>query len=250
MFRHHVIMQKTIFAEDNFFGPVSSSFIKPGRLSDSAASDGNHDITLDSTAFSMHFRSLARSDSGVDLKTPTGVQLSFEEKTPTQSTVPANLGSSMALTVAKPISESSASVDKLSGSRYSNDMSLVGESPQRYDYGRLSPGLDALLAEGSKDLHAVSVSDNIPISESSINLKNRSSPSKKQSGSIEPGDGREKEVGSIETAELDDASGGYNIFPLSKITSGFSSDMHNAPASDVSDDKQCWSPNQLTDVRT
>lgn len=235
--------------EDNFFGPVSASFIQHGRFSDSAASDENHDITLDSTAFSMHFRSLARSDSGGDLKTPTGVHLSFEEKTPTQNTVPANVGSSMVLTVAKPISESSTSVDKLSGSRYSNDMSLVGESPQRYDYGRLSPGLDALLAEGSKDLHAVSVLDNIPFSESSIKLKNRSSPSKKQSGLIEPVDGREKEMGSIDSAELDDANGGCNVSPLGKITSGLS-DMRNTPASDVSVDKQCWSPNQLTEGLT
>ncbi|KAI8552217.1 hypothetical protein RHMOL_Rhmol06G0249000 [Rhododendron molle] len=235
--------------EDNFFGPVSASFIQHGRFSDSAASDENHDITLDSTAFSMHFRSLARSDSGGDLKTPMGVHLSFEEKTPTQNTVPANIGSSMVLTVAKPISESSTSVDKLSGCRYSNDMSLVGESPQRYDYGRLSPGLDALLAEGSKDLHAVSVLDNRPFSESSIKLKNRSSPSKKQSGLIEPVDGREKELGSIDSAELDDANGGCNVSPLGKITSGLS-DMRNTPASDVSVDKQCWSPSQLTEGLT
>lgn len=58
-----------------------TSFIRQGQLSDSAALDDNHDVTMDSTAFSMHFRSLARSESGVDFKTPTGVNLSFEEKT-------------------------------------------------------------------------------------------------------------------------------------------------------------------------
>nr|XP_016436826.1 PREDICTED: uncharacterized protein LOC107762943 isoform X2 [Nicotiana tabacum] len=69
--------------EDNFFGPVSPNFIRPGRLSDSAVSDENHDITMDSTAFSMHFRRFVRSDSGIDLKTPT--EVSFDEKTPTQT---------------------------------------------------------------------------------------------------------------------------------------------------------------------
>ncbi|KAF2284764.1 hypothetical protein GH714_029979 [Hevea brasiliensis] len=43
--------EEAIKAQDNFFGPVSASFIRPGRLSDSAASDDNHDITMDSTAF-------------------------------------------------------------------------------------------------------------------------------------------------------------------------------------------------------
>ncbi|XP_057792894.1 uncharacterized protein LOC131009519 isoform X2 [Salvia miltiorrhiza] len=81
--------------EDNFFGPVSANFIRPGRLSDSAASDDNHDLTMDSTAFSMHFRSLAGSESGIDLKTPTGGQLFFEEKTPTNS----NKGSSVTYTL-------------------------------------------------------------------------------------------------------------------------------------------------------
>lgn len=80
-------------AEDNFFGPVSPNFIRPGRLSDSAVSDENHDITMDSTAFSMHFRRFVRSDSGIDLKTPT--EVSFDEKTPTQT----GLGNSMELTV-------------------------------------------------------------------------------------------------------------------------------------------------------
>ncbi|KAL3502597.1 hypothetical protein ACH5RR_037046 [Cinchona calisaya] len=142
--------------EDNFFGPVSASFIRPDRLSDSGASDVEHDVTLDSTAFSMHFQSLARSDSGVDLKTPTISHLSFEEKTPTQT----NLGSSMELTVPKKlISQSSSSFVNGGGRSCSSDMTLVGGSPHNYDYGRLSPELEALLSEGSKNWNVISDSN-------------------------------------------------------------------------------------------
>ncbi|KAG2719628.1 hypothetical protein I3760_03G274500 [Carya illinoinensis] len=139
--------------EDNFFGPVSANFIRPERLSDSAASD---DITMDSTAFSMHFRSLARSDSGGgELKTPTTAHrlIAFEDNaTPSRTDFSASF---MVLTKSKKLS-----IDQVSsggGGKDSNEMSIVGENPRSYDYGRLSPRLDALLAEGSKDLHAVPV---------------------------------------------------------------------------------------------
>ncbi|KAL6999851.1 hypothetical protein U1Q18_001007 [Sarracenia purpurea var. burkii] len=256
-----------LLAEENFFGPVSTSFIRPGRLSDSAASDENHDITMDSTAFSLHFRSLARSEAGGDLKTPTGVHLSFEEKTPTKNTLPTNERNSMLVTVVKkPTSVSSTSVDNLSGSIYSADMSLVGENPKKYDYERLSPGLNALLAEGRKDLHTVLGSDNITISKSTISKKSWFSPSKKHSGPMEPNDGGEKEMIAARDKEmiaidsptfpaealsfahkqLDEANGGYNFSPLRQIKYGNSSDLHNAPASDVSSDKKNWSRSQLT----
>ncbi|KAM7262805.1 hypothetical protein ACFE04_000488 [Oxalis oulophora] len=145
--------------DDNFFGPVSADFIRPGRLSDSAASNDNHDITMDSTAFSMHFRSLAGSESGGDLATATGVRLAFEEKTPSGIRTPTDSGSFMALT--KPIHhipKSSLLAGEISHNMDSNDMSLVGVNPHKYDYAKLSPGLEALLAEGSKDLHVASVS--------------------------------------------------------------------------------------------
>ncbi|KAK6286809.1 hypothetical protein POUND7_012988 [Theobroma cacao] len=145
--------------EDNFFGPVSANFIRPGRLSDSAASDDNHDITMDSTAFSMHFRSIVRSESG-DLTTSTGVRLASEEKTPCQVTMPSDPESLMVLTKVKKLkSPSPVPINKSSGGRDSNDMSLVGESLHRYDYGRLSPTLEALLAEGSKEFNAIPASD-------------------------------------------------------------------------------------------
>lgn len=126
-------------------------------MSDSAASDDNHDVTMDSTAFSMHYRSLATSESGIDLKTPTEGQLFFEEKTPTSS----NTGSSMVVTLDKKhIKRSFVPVAEASGSHTSNDMSLVGEYPNKYDFDKLSPGLDAILVEG-KNLLCVGVSDNI-----------------------------------------------------------------------------------------
>ncbi|XP_039039465.1 uncharacterized protein LOC120177352 isoform X3 [Hibiscus syriacus] len=136
--------------EDNFFGPVSAEFIRPGRLSDSAASDDNHDITMDSTAFSMHFHSIARSEPG-DLNTSTGVPPASEEKTPFQATTSSDRESLMVLTkVGKLKSPSPVPIDTFSGGRDSNDMSLVGESMHRYDYGKLCPTLEALLVEGSE----------------------------------------------------------------------------------------------------
>jgi hypothetical protein len=143
-----------IFAEDNFFGPVLTDFIRPERLSDSAVSD---DITMDSTAFSMHFRSLARSESGGDAKTPTAHCLDFGEKTPSQNATPTDSGSFMVLTNAKKLGpQPMVPVDKVSGGKDSNDMSIVGENPRSYDYGRLSPRLDALLAENNENIHDIS----------------------------------------------------------------------------------------------
>lgn len=148
-----------LLADDNFFGPVSTSFIRR-NLSDSAASDDNHDQTMDSTAFSMHFRSIARSVSDGELVTSTVDHLSFDEKTPTGSTpssVPSNKGSSMILTIGnKQNDQPDVSSSKLSSGYNSNDMSLVGEYHNKYNYGNLSPALKALLTEDHNDLHAVS----------------------------------------------------------------------------------------------
>ncbi|XP_052178263.1 uncharacterized protein LOC127792022 isoform X2 [Diospyros lotus] len=236
--------------EDIFFGPVSASFIRTGRMSDSVASDENHDITMDSTAFSMHFRSLARSDSE-DLKTPAGVHLSFDEKTPTQNTIPTNLGSSMVLTVAKnPISASSTSVEKLSGCSDSNDMSLVGENPDRYDYGRLSFGLDALLAEGTKDLHAVPISDKGIVSNSPINMKSSFLPEKKHNDLTEPNNSRDSNMKPVETCDMPgEAVSSVREKKQSDTNARCSvlADMHNASPCDVYTDgnEQSRSPNQL-----
>ncbi|KAK1405690.1 hypothetical protein POM88_005295 [Heracleum sosnowskyi] len=177
-------------AEDDFFGPVSASFIRPGRLSDSAPSDDNHELTMDSTAFSMNFRSLAKSDSGGDLLTSTGVHLTFDEKTPTQNSYPINQGSTMVLTVAKRpnLQSSSPPPAKLRSNSDSNDMSLVGEISRRYDYGGLSPGLDELLAQTSKDLRASGDSSYL---ESLRNIKSGLPPTSNQGFAHSNVDGEE-----------------------------------------------------------
>ncbi|KAJ8748152.1 hypothetical protein K2173_000560 [Erythroxylum novogranatense] len=155
-----VVGSATSNDEDNFFGPVSASFIRPGQLFDSVASDDNHDVTMDSTAFSMHYRSLARSESGEGLKTPTTDCLVFEEKSPFDIPTPVS-SSSMVLTKTKLLSQFPPPVEKVSGGRDSNDMSLVGENMRSYDYGKLSPELEALFAEGSKVLSVVPVSESV-----------------------------------------------------------------------------------------
>lgn len=142
------------FPEDDFHGPVSASFIRPGELSDSAASDDNHDLTMDSTAFSLHYRSLACSDTG-DLKTPTRFAVSFEDKTPSQTSAPTASESFMELTKINRLSpHPTAPADTSSISKDSNDMSIVGQNPRRFDYDRLSPSIEAMLAEGDNNLLA------------------------------------------------------------------------------------------------
>ncbi|KAL5972414.1 hypothetical protein ACLOJK_041668 [Asimina triloba] len=140
---------------------VGSAASNDGRLStESAASDNNHDVTMDSTAFSLHFRSLMQTDEqtntlGGNLKTPTRVNLAFEAKTPTGDSMPANAGSFMLLTGIKRLIPQSASNERSSVGGNSDDMSLIVQDLQKYDYGRLSPSLDALLIEGQKgkELH-------------------------------------------------------------------------------------------------
>ncbi|KAI9107169.1 hypothetical protein K1719_021778 [Acacia pycnantha] len=140
--------------DDEFHGPVSASFIQPGELSDSAASLDDHDLTMDSTAFSLHYRSLACSDTG-DLKTPTRFAVPFEDKTPGEASGPTASGSSMELTRINRLSpHRSVLASTSSVSKDSNDMSIVGENPRSYDFFRLSPSTQALLVEGSKDLLA------------------------------------------------------------------------------------------------
>jgi hypothetical protein len=216
----HLLLK--IFAEDNFFGPVSSNFIRPGRLSDSGASD---DITMDSTAFSMHFQSLARSDSGGggDLKTPTMTRahrlLAFEDSatTPSNTATPTDSASFMVLTKAKkPV----LPVDKVSsggvgGGKDSNDMSIVGENPRSYDYGRISPRLDALLAEGSNILNSISIDSKCLMGSEDMHEMSA-------------------EAVSLPSTKTSEASGGSTAIPVDQI----------------SHDHQIQTPKQLTEVST
>ncbi|XWS36668.1 hypothetical protein CRYUN_Cryun20dG0105200 [Craigia yunnanensis] len=239
--------------EDNFFGPVSANFIRPGRLSDSAASDDNHDITMDSTAFSMHFRSLVRSESG-DLNTSSGVRLASEEKTPCQA-MPSDPESFMVLTKVKKLkSPSPVPINKFSGGRDSNDMSLVGESMQSYDYGRLSPTLEALLAEGSKEFNAIPASDStspkLSMSEVALSHDN-------ENDCMEPSHYRNSELCNINNHDMSgkgvciaedklvEAIGDSTTTLTDQIMRDCSSNTKDGPVAENFVDHQIQTPNQL-----
>eukprot|EP00257_Ricinus_communis_P019188 XP_015578103.1 uncharacterized protein LOC8288333 [Ricinus communis] len=241
-----VVGSATSNDEDNFFGPVSTSFIRHRTLSDSAASDDNHDVTMDSTAFSMHFRSLARSDSGGNTF--------IEEKTPSHITTP-NSGSLMVLTKAKKIvPQFSLPVEKVSGGRDSNDMSLVGENPRNYDYGKLSPRLEALLAEGSKDVKDIFVSD--CINPKSLKRSGAFMSDENLDGHKDQRDYEDKATGntgnlgistvgvSVHRMELDEANSIFSTNHVDQIISGSSSHKNEDLVADISVDQGRETPNQ------
>lgn len=245
-------------AEDNFFGPVSANFIRPGRLSDSMASDDNRDVTMDSTTFSMHFRSLVRSDSGVDLKTPTGDHLFFEEKTPTNAD---NAGSSMVITMGKkPIPIVSTVPMEASSGHYSSDMSIVGETFNKYDYGKLSPRLEALLVESRKDLLSFGVSHDI-ITSTPPTRKEISHSIDGNDQFISPSDLLRKETVKISSQdvlngdepaahnELDNANVTDGTFHSSHSPQKFSSSALKVVDSMRANNKENRSPYQLSKVR-
>lgn len=117
--------------DDDFRGPVSARFIKREQLLDSA---GDYDdVTMDSTAFSLHYRSIARSDSG---------DINSRQLCLTSSSSPR---SSMDFTEAKRLCEEV--LDAESASRDSNEMSIEGEHQRSYQFDTVSPAFDAPLAE-------------------------------------------------------------------------------------------------------
>lgn len=213
---------------------------------------------MDSTAFSMHFRSLARSDSGGELKTPTGVRLAFGEKTPTQDGNPNNAGSSMVLTVAK--KPNSQCFDKATASGDSNEMSLVGENPNRYDYGRLSPELDALLAEGSRNLNVVSVS-NLINSPKSSNYLNKGMNTGNGimnlmvDGGLDLGNNINTHKATIKKLpithfETSETNAGFVDAPVDQITSDSPPKTNDGPVTNSSSHQQISIPSQPSKVRT
>ncbi|KAF2284740.1 hypothetical protein GH714_029774 [Hevea brasiliensis] len=224
--------------------------MRPGRLSDSAASDDNHDITMDSTAFSMHFHSLARSDSGGN---------TLVEKTPSHVSTPSDSGSFMVLTRAKKlIPQVSLPFEKVSGGRDSNEMSLVGEKPYNYDYGKLSPTLEALLAEGSKNPQDSSVSDSN--NKKSLKRSDLSTFDENPRGRIDEKDYMDKETSNIgkpdiytegESAacmELDEVNGVSLTTLVDQNISGGSCHRNEDLAADVAVDQQIQTPNHLSKV--
>lgn len=224
------------FAEDNFFGPVSASFIRPEQLFDSAASCENYEDTMDTTAFSMHYRSLVRSESGEEPKTPTAVSFAFGEKTPKtppKVTNPIDSGGSfMEITEPKKlISPFLVPVGKARDVEDSNDMSIVEENPNRFDYGRLSPTTEALLAS--------------------------SSSYQNETGHVGQTNGRDSELGnsasheksaeaaSVDGVELNRANGDCLVRNVDDCLSDNNCDL----AAAASIDCQIQSPNRLTRVR-
>ncbi|KAJ3678456.1 hypothetical protein LUZ60_002259 [Juncus effusus] len=114
--------------DENFFGPVSTRFLKLGRFSDSGIlednddNNSNHDITMDSTAFSLRFNKVedTPSSSASHLITPPVSVLSDgAEKT----------------------------VSNVKSKEGISDFSLIANNSSKYDFGRLSPTLDELLKE-------------------------------------------------------------------------------------------------------
>ncbi|XP_078443090.1 uncharacterized protein LOC144712694 isoform X2 [Wolffia australiana] len=125
--------------DDNLFGPVSTSFIRSGGYS-GVSDDNNHDITLDSTAFSMHFSSVLPSDDHTinsvgTPRTPTGMSLTNTSRSPLLSTE---------------AGERTPRFELRKANGYSSDMTLVQERKNNYDYGKLSPTMEGLLAKVSE----------------------------------------------------------------------------------------------------
>ncbi|THU64033.1 hypothetical protein C4D60_Mb01t22170 [Musa balbisiana] len=138
----------TSYDDDNFFGPVSTSFIGSGRLSEAGMSDdSNHDVTLDSTAFSLHFRNIAladdcTADSMRSMRTPTGDATTADAASIIVPTGPKN-----------PFLGSKLFAGNLSGSvGGSSNMSLIEEKSSKYDYGKLSSTLVNLLDQVNRSI--------------------------------------------------------------------------------------------------
>lgn len=193
---------------------------------------------MDTTAFSMHYRSLVRSDSGEEPKTPTAVSLAFEEKTPTRITNPTDSGSLMEITEPKKLTSQSLVPDgEVRGGADSNDMSIVEKNPNKYDYGRLSPTIDALLAEGSKDLHT----------ESSTFIQNEASHIGQTDGELGNFGSHEMsdEAASATGVKLHETNGGC----LDQIAYDCLSNRNSGLAAAASTGHQIQSPDQLIRVR-
>lgn len=109
--------------------------------------DTNHDVTLDSTAFSLHFRNIAladdcTADSMRSMRTPTG-----DATTADAASIIVPTGSK------NPFLGSKLFAGNLSGSvGGSSNMSLIEEKSSKYDYGKLSSTLVNLLDQVNRSI--------------------------------------------------------------------------------------------------
>ncbi|RRT67531.1 hypothetical protein B296_00036270 [Ensete ventricosum] len=119
-----------------------------GRLSEAGMSDdSNHDVTLDSTAFSLHFRNIALADDCTACSTRS-------MRTPTGDATTADAASIIVPTGSKnPFVGSKLFAGNLNGSvGGSSNMSLIEEKSSKYDYEKLSPTLVNLLDQVNRSL--------------------------------------------------------------------------------------------------
>lgn len=143
-------------------------------------------------------------------------------------------------------------VDKVRGGDDSNDMSIIEENPHRYDYGRLSPTLDALLAEGSKDLHADSVP--APIITTSSKVGEVAALAENGIGHVDQINGRSTKMGYFDTHDISTDPASVSRIKLSEangvLAFDVSSNRSYHPSAGDSIDDQIQTPNQLIKVRT
>ncbi|RWW66960.1 hypothetical protein BHE74_00025636 [Ensete ventricosum] len=109
--------------------------------------DSNHDVTLDSTAFSLHFRNIALADDCTACSTRS-------MRTPTGDATTADAASIIVPTGSKnPFVGSKLFAGNLNGSvGGSSNMSLIEEKSSKYDYEKLSPTLVNLLDQVNRSL--------------------------------------------------------------------------------------------------
>lgn len=203
---------------------------------------------MDTTAFSLHYRSLARSESE-EAKTPTAVRLNFEEKTGSKDTNTTGSGSLMALTEPKKlISQPLVPRESVRSDEDSDDMSIVNKNPKSYDFEVISPTISALLTGRNSDLDANIVADLVGSKSPIINevltydQNGASHINESKGGDV---DAREK---SADDAFTPNTVREPNVGSVDLISSGNLSERNNGLTPSASEYK-LGRPNQLISVR-
>ncbi|TQD75925.1 hypothetical protein C1H46_038556 [Malus baccata] len=131
-------------------------------------------------------------------------------------------------------------------------MSIIEENPHKYDYGRLSPISDALLAAGGKDMHA----DSVSVLATSMPPNGGEVSASDENGIGHIRNGRATEMGNFSTNDLSTEVESVSRIKLSESNGGYlhqiaydtsSNGNHNSAAGD-SGDGQIQTQNQLNNV--
>ncbi|KAF8658966.1 hypothetical protein HU200_058804 [Digitaria exilis] len=153
--------------DESFFGPVSTSFIQIERPPDSGMSeDDNHDITMDSRTFSLHFRNIAPPDdctanSAASLMTPNMASEGPLKEMNSGRTLSRDRTDMSLLTGKGPLKELIVSDSGRTLSTDRTDMSLLSGNPRCYDYGKLSPTLCSMVRKVKGDQQTESPNSSI-----------------------------------------------------------------------------------------